>query len=204
MTFVIGIYTTRSERFRTQTNNQQFQYVWWRSTVAKKFARYRARFTASRKDRFHFLRRTMINVDTFSPKSRLVQHQNVKIVEIFSPRPLFRNSAKPIVKLDLIYTHPIDHHRISSISYPHQCLFAPFCLGWGKNARRKLGIQCLTKQYMDKALILNFFLDTRSRNKYNFLCQENIVYGRCCCGYSHARILYYLHGQICRRLRLQD
>ena len=42
-----------------------------------------------------------------------------------SVQPLFRNYTKSIVKLDPIYTHPIDHHQISSISYPYQCLFTP-------------------------------------------------------------------------------
>ena len=63
------------------------------------------------------------------PKSGLILPQIVEIspsdVENSFPRPLFRNHSNSIVKLYLMYTHPIDHHLILSISYPYQFLFAP-------------------------------------------------------------------------------
>ena len=74
---------------------------------------------------FNVFSYAMINMDTFSPKSGLILPHIVEIspldMEIYPPWALFWNYS--IVMLDLIYTNPIDHHQISSISYPYQCLF---------------------------------------------------------------------------------
>ena len=71
----------------------------------------------------------MINMDTVSPKSGLILPQIVEIsspdVENYPLQQLFRNCTNSIVKLNLIYTHPIDHHQISSILYTYQRHFAP-------------------------------------------------------------------------------
>ena len=73
---------------------------------------------------------------TLPPRSGQILHHIAEIsppdVEISSPRALFRNYSNSIFKLDFIYTNPIDHHQISSISYPYQYLFAP-------SARKGLG-----------------------------------------------------------------
>ena len=61
-------------------------------------------------------------------------------VEIYPPRPLFRNFTNSVVKLDLIFTHPIDHHQISSISYPYQCLFAP-------SAQKGMGLEKICRSF---------------------------------------------------------
>ena len=97
-----------------------------------RLAHKRACFKASCKGRFNIFRCTMINADTFSPESGLILPQIVEIslpdVEISTPRPHFRNCTNSIMKLYLIYTHPIlptsDEHQISSISYHNQGLFA--------------------------------------------------------------------------------
>ena len=64
---------------------------------------------------FNVFSYAMINVDNFSPKSRLILPHIVETsppdVEISTPRALLRNDSYSIVKVDFIHTNPIDHHQ---------------------------------------------------------------------------------------------
>ena len=122
-----GVNAARYERYRTQTRGitRNFMQQAISLSLVKKHSYHWARFIVSCKNRLNVFRCTMINyVDTFSPKSELILPQWWKFlppdVEISSPRPLFRNYTNSIVKLDLIYTHPIADHQILWISYPYQ------------------------------------------------------------------------------------
>ena len=83
----------------------------------------RFKFIASCKDRFNVFRCTLYNdqCEHFFPQKWTDSPQIVEIsplgVEISPLCPLFRNYTNSIiVKLDLMYTHAIENHQISSIS----------------------------------------------------------------------------------------
>ena len=81
-------------------------------------------------------------VDTFLPKSGIILPQIVEIsspdVEISPSLSLFRNFTNFFVNQDLIYPHPIDCHKISSIDNPCNAFYDEGTKrhGTGKNINR--------------------------------------------------------------------